>query len=135
MTPNYQALKDYFYRNNIRQVDIVERTGIDKATVSNFLAGRRPLGRENARRLADAFGLSLAFILTGEGDMFPAGRQEVGNGAIVNGGKVEGGINVTATNAALEAENQRLREEVKWLRSMLENASRVQASSPTSVTR
>lgn len=129
MATNYQALKDYFYRNNIRQVDIVEKTGIDKATVSNFLAGRRPLGRENARRLADTFGLSLAFVLTGEGDIFPPQSSrsagDISNSAVTQGDNSP--INIVADNAALEAENQRLREEVKWLRQMLENASRVQA--------
>lgn len=119
MSKQSDEMAKYFASNGIRNRQIAERLGLTDQIISNMLKGRDSLGKKRCAQLADAYGFDLNFLITGEGSLFPASSQTVGNGAIVNGGKVEGGINVTATNAALQAENERLRNEVEWLRQQL----------------
>lgn len=117
MSKQTEEMAKYFASHGIKNRQIAERLGLTDQTISNMLKGRDSLGKKRCAQLAEAYGFDLNFLITGEGSLFPT--QSVGNGAIVNGGKVEGGINVTATNAALQAENERLRNEVEWLREQL----------------
>ena len=118
MSKQSDELARYFAANGIKNRQIAEKLGLSDQVISNLLKGRDSLGKKRCVQLVDAYGFDLNFLITGEGSLFPS-SQSVGNGAIVNGGKVEGGINVTATNAALQAENERLRDEVEWLRGQL----------------
>lgn len=122
MSNQSNAIRLYFVEKGVKNIEVAELLGTSTATVSNMLAGRFAISKDNAAKLSDAYGFDLNFLLTGKGTLFPP-TQSVGNGAIVNGGKVEGGINVTATNAALQAENERLRNEVEWLREQLTKKS------------
>lgn len=129
MSKQSEEVRKYFIINHIKQVEVAEKINLDKTTLSNILAGRRKFNEEIATALADAYGFDVAYLLTGRGSLVPS-RPSRSAGDINNSTVTQGDnspINIVADNAALEAENQRLREEVKWLRQMLENASRVQA--------
>lgn len=118
MSKQSDEMARYFAQNGIKNRQIAEKLGISEQTVSNMLKGRDSLGGKRCAQLAEAYGFDMQYLVTGKGSLFPS--QSVENGAIVNGGRVSGGINVTATNAALQAENERLRNEVEWLRGLLE---------------
>ena len=42
------------YREGLTQVELSERTGIPRRHLSEMEHGKRPIGRQNARKLADA---------------------------------------------------------------------------------
>ena len=118
MNTQATALRMYFTEKNIKSIEVAEKIGVSKGTISNILNGKYAIGKDLASKLSEVYGFDLGYLLSGKGSLFPS--QSVENGAIVNGGRVSGGINVTATNAALQAENERLRNEVEWLRGLLE---------------
>lgn len=118
MSKQSEEVRLWLAGNGIKNKDCAERLGTSIPNISNYLAGRRAFSKKLAAKMAEAYGFDIHFLITGEGSLFPP-TQSVGNGAIVNGGRVSGGINVTATNAALQAENERLRNEVEWLREQL----------------
>lgn len=114
------SLRLYFAQNNIKNIDIAEILNTSTGTVSNMLAGRFGISKENATKLSKHYGFNLDFLLTGDGTLLPSSSpQSVNIGAVVEGNKAGRDINVTATNAALQAENERLRDEVAWLREQL----------------
>jgi len=124
MSKQSDEMAKYFASKGIRNRQVGEILSMSDSAVSNMLKGRDSIGKKRCAQLSEAFGFNFHFLATGEGALFTSGGiQSVGNGAIVNGGKVEGGINVTATNAALQAENERLRNEVEWLREQLTKKS------------
>jgi transcriptional regulator with XRE-family HTH domain len=53
-------LKDTF---NLRQVDIVEKTGIDKVTISLYFSGNRVPKHENIMLIADAYNVDPAWLM------------------------------------------------------------------------
>lgn len=118
MSKQSAELRRYCELHGIKNKFLEEKLNLSSGAVSSILSGRYGISKENAVALSELFGFSIPFLLSGEGELFPV-SQSVGTGAIVNGGRVEGGINVTATNAALQAENERLRNEVEWLRQQL----------------
>lgn len=51
------------------QVDIAQELGVTKAYVNALLAGRTRFGKKQAEIWSERFGLSKAWLLTGEGEM------------------------------------------------------------------
>lgn len=85
MSKQSDALREYFKSHGIRQREVCEVLGLTPATISNLLAGRYPISKNVARRLADKYGLSFMFILTGDGTLIPpAGVQLAQAGAAQN---------------------------------------------------
>lgn len=123
MSKQSDAIRAYFDAKGVKNKYISEKLGLTPAVVCNMLAGRDKIGYKRAVQLSDAFGFSVQFLLTGEGELFPT-SQTVGNGAIVNGGRVSGGINVTADLAAKEAEIAQLRRENERLWEMIQNLTK-----------
>lgn len=64
-----EKLKEYFYENGLKQINIAEALGITQTAVSNQLNGR-PFGTSTALAWSDTFGFSIRWLLTGEGKMF-----------------------------------------------------------------
>ena len=125
-----QALKDFIDSHAIKQCELAEILGITPAAISNILSGRYDISKNIASQLHKVYGMNTMFLMTGEGDLLkPLNSQSIG--AVNNSTVIQENhspISISdPTAAALEAENKRLREEVKWLRQMLENANRVQA--------
>lgn len=125
-----QALKDFIDSHAIKQCELAEILGITPAAISNILSGRYDISKNIAAQLHKVYGMNTMFLMTGEGDLLkPLNSQSIG--AVNNSTVIQENhspISISdPTAAALEAENKRLKEEVKWLRQMLENANRVQA--------
>ncbi len=62
-------LRKYLHNKGLTQEDIAKRFGITKQAVNQLLTGRKPFGKQNAQRWAKEFGLSAAWLLTGDGVM------------------------------------------------------------------
>lgn len=73
----YIQLKKFFKSQGITQQQVGESLGTTQAYVNLMLNGRCSLGRQTAQKLHDAYGLSVAWLLTGEGDMMARGAAAV----------------------------------------------------------
>lgn len=73
----YISLKKFFKSQGITQQQVGEALGTTQAYVNLMLNGRCSLGRQTAQKLHDAYGLSVAWLLTGEGDMMAQGAAAV----------------------------------------------------------
>ena len=62
-------LRKYLQNKGLTQDAIAQRFGITKQAVNQLLTGRKPFGKQNAQRWSKEFGLSAAWLLTGEGAM------------------------------------------------------------------
>lgn len=62
----YISLKKFFKDQNITQQQVADKLGTSQAYVNSILTGRNHIGRQTASRLAAAYGLSAAWLLTGE---------------------------------------------------------------------
>lgn len=71
-----EQLKEWFAQNGLKQKDIVEATGLKKSFISELLAGKRNIGRETAERLSACYGLSVQWLMTGEGEMLRADQSQ-----------------------------------------------------------
>ena len=82
----YIQLKDFFRKHGITQGNIAEALGTRQSFVSAMFNGRRTITRQTASKLAAAYGLSVAWLLTGEGEMLSAP-----NGGSVNHISIDAG--------------------------------------------
>lgn len=64
-----QKLKEYFDGQGITQKDIADELGVSKAYINSLFTNKRAFGKEQAEIWGNHFGLSKAWLLTGEGDM------------------------------------------------------------------
>lgn len=62
------GLKSYFKAKRMSQQAVAEKLGVSQAHVSSMLRGK-PFGRLQAQKWQEAFGISAAWLLTGEGSM------------------------------------------------------------------
>ena len=90
-------LKDFFKSQGLTQQKIAERFGVSQSYVGSLLTGATPIGKKTASKWAKEFGLSEAWLLTGEGDMFGGvvqqnnqnGDNYQGNGMTVHKGDAD----------------------------------------------
>ena len=52
------------YREDMTQVELSERTGIPRRHISEMENGKRPIGKANARKLAEALDIDPRLLLT-----------------------------------------------------------------------
>ena len=119
MSRQAEAIRKFMAENRIKVGELAEAIGASPCAISNILAGRYNISKGKATKLAEVYGFDLNFLLTGEGSLFPS--QSVNMGAIVNGGRVNGGINVTADLAAKDAEIAHLKQENERLWQTIQN--------------
>ena len=91
-------LKDFFRGQGLSQNDIAARFGVSQSYVGMLMTGKKEFGKNTAQQWADEFGLSVAWLLTGEGDMLQGkliqqnnqnGDNFQGEGFTVNKGDTE----------------------------------------------
>lgn len=58
-----ERLREALQRNNMRQVDLVAQTGIDKSQISSYLSGKYKPKQENLTLLAEALKVSEYWLL------------------------------------------------------------------------
>ena len=106
----FSDLKRYLKDNKITQVKMAEDLNASQPYVSAILNGKTPIGKQQAKRLSELYGLSVSWILTGEGDMLAkpsANNQhtEGNNNTNVIGDNNNVANNVTITRARAHANN------------------------------
>lgn len=68
-TNHLKFLKAYFESIGKKQNDIVRETGFKQPYVSAMINGKKIIGKSNAAKLSELYGLSYSWLLTGEGEM------------------------------------------------------------------
>lgn len=63
----YEGLKEYLEKKGFTQPRMAEMLGVSVPYVNAVLLGKKSLGKKNAKKWANLFGLSEHFLLTGEG--------------------------------------------------------------------
>lgn len=63
-------VKAYFAAQNISINDAAARVGVSPQSLTSALSGR-DISYKTAKKLADAFGFSVEYLLTGEGELIP----------------------------------------------------------------
>lgn len=111
MSRQSDAVRDYFDKNGILRKDVCEATGVASGTLSNVLAGRFGISKKLAHRLAKEYGFDVAFLLSGEGSLFPPAGINIHQVKNNNNGEGAGAIHLDG-DAALRAENAQLRDQL-----------------------
>lgn len=95
----HDTLKKFFKRQGITQQQIGDALGTTQVYVNSILNGRAPIGKSTAVKLHDLYGLSVAWLLTGEGEMMAnsnattinIGRDSIKVGRDANGTSIQQG--------------------------------------------
>lgn len=70
-------LKEFFEKKGVSQTQLAEMLDVSPPYINAILNGKKPIGKKNAERLANLFGLSKSFLLTGEGNIVSEDRQQI----------------------------------------------------------
>ena len=91
----YIQLKKFFKKQGITQAEIAERYGTTQAYINLLLNGKTPIGKSCAVKLHELYGLSVSWLLTGDGNMIDESTTNTVNinrDSVKVGGNVSGGI-------------------------------------------
>ena len=69
-------LRKFFDSQKITQKDIANKLGVSTAYINSLFKGKRAFGKEQAEIWSNHFGLSPAWLLTGEGEMLKTNVQD-----------------------------------------------------------
>lgn len=67
-----QKLREYFEDKGITQTELATRLTVTQSHISQMLTGKKPISKKRAQQLAELYGLSYSWLLTGEGEMMQA---------------------------------------------------------------
>lgn len=96
----YIQLKKFFRAQGITQQQVGEAIGTHQSYVNSIFTGRNPIGKVVAQKLHDIYGLSVAWLLTGEGEMMAGGAAAVNTINIdARGNRVNASGSATAVQA------------------------------------
>lgn len=95
----YDTLKKFFKAQGITQQQIGDALGTTQVYVNSILNGRAQIGKSTAKKFHDLYGLSVAWLLTGEGEMMAnsnattinIGRDSINVGRDANGTSIQQG--------------------------------------------
>ena len=99
----YDTLKKFFKSQGITQQQIGDALGTTQVYVNSILNGRAQIGKSTAKKFHDLYGLSVAWLLTGEGEMMAnrnattinIGRDSIKVGRDANGTSIQQGGNLS----------------------------------------
>lgn len=87
-------LANFFKNKGLSQTDVANMLGTSPQYISAIFSGRKNVGKKQAVKFEEIFGLSALWLLTGKGDMLstPIHAEEgsvqvIGNASNVNAGK------------------------------------------------
>lgn len=72
MNAQAAALRIYFTEKNIKSIEVAEKVGVSKGTISNILNGKYAMGKDLAGKLAEVYGFDMQQQVTGKGSLFPS---------------------------------------------------------------
>lgn len=123
-----EQLKKFIKDNGYTLESIAKEFGVSGVRIGQLVNGKKPFGKKTAEEWSNYFGLSAAWLLTGEGDMFQNSNQQSGdNNTSVGNHSINGNNNNSADametilrlTKMLEderAENARLKAEIAELK-------------------
>ena len=116
-----KELAKFFISIGLSQKDIASRMGTSSAYINALLNGRKAIGKKQAAKMENLFGLSSSWLLTGQGEMLISGDSFlIGKGdAIGESAKV---TNQTTNNFGSCAENSRADATLNKVLDMLQGA-------------
>lgn len=91
----YTDLKSFFKAKGITQQQIGDALGTTQVYVNSILNGRAQIGKSTAKKFHDIYGLSVAWLLTGEGEMMATSNAttiNINRDSAKVGGNVSGSI-------------------------------------------
>ena len=91
----YTDLKSFFKAKGITQQQIGDALGTTQVYVNSILNGRAQIGKSTAKKFHDIYGLSVAWLLTGEGEMMATSNAtaiNINRDSVKVGGNVSDGI-------------------------------------------
>ena len=62
----YEIFENLCNKNNVTPYRVCKETGLTTATISNWKAGRYTPKQDKLQKIADYFGVSLEYLMTGE---------------------------------------------------------------------
>jgi hypothetical protein len=98
----YLQLKYFFKKRGITQQQIADSLGVQQSFVGALLNGRKNITRNYASKFHELYGLSVAWLLTGEGEMLSSGAAGTVNNISIdasNNVKAGGGVSGTVSQA------------------------------------
>lgn len=95
-------LKEFFKAQGLTQQNIAERLKVSQSYVGMLMSGAKAFGKNTAQTWADEFGLSAAWLLTGEGAM--------ACGVVQNN---QNGDNYQGDGMTVHKDGEDLREQIK----------------------
>ena len=78
MCEKIKKLRQFLKENHITQENAAARLGITVGAVNALLTGKRDFGRKSATAWGDEFGLSVYWLMTGQGNMLLSNTSEAG---------------------------------------------------------
>ena len=94
MTDISKEIANFFKSKGLTQTDVARLLGTTPQYISAILCGRKSIGKKQAVKFEELFGLSASWLLTGKGDMLctpihaeKGSVQVMGNASNVNEGK------------------------------------------------
>ncbi len=76
------AFKKWLSEKGITQQEVADYLGVSPQYVNGLCSDRKTIGKEIAKKLANRYGLSEAFLLTGEGDIVNGKEKTVFQSAV-----------------------------------------------------
>ena len=71
-----EKLSNFFIEKGLNQKEVALQLGTTSAYVNAIVNGRKTIGKKQATKLENLFGLSASWLLTGEGEMLTASNEE-----------------------------------------------------------
>lgn len=118
-----KELAKFFMSIGLSQKDVANRMGTSSAYINALLNGRKAIGKKQAAKMENLFGLSSSWLLTGQGEMLVCDENGInvfGNGNTF--GAVSNVTNITTNYVACSAENSRADATLNKVLDMLQGA-------------
>lgn len=112
-------IKEFLYRNKLKQVELANYLGVTEASISKFVKGNSQPSKENLRKiLNNSNGWDVSMLSSGDGNII-AGNNNGGNSVVTIGSRsASKDRDLAARVTALEAENELLKTQVDLLREL-----------------
>lgn len=117
-------LKNFFSSRGVSQSQLAEDLDVSQQYVSRLLTGVAPFGKKTATRFSELYGLSVPWLLTGEGPMMAADVQTGNSVSVVTHGD----------NSPAAGGDQRITTETDDLRELRDEVKNGFAALKTEVT-
>lgn len=100
---NCALLKEFFRLKDLTQYDLAKMFGTSQAYIAALMNGRTNFGMKTAARFHEKFGLSVGWLVTGEGAMMADGTNPVSRDVIINRAPAQAANTANPNNNSNEA--------------------------------